>query len=366
MVLTSMARLAHIPLVVVAVVVGAGIIVMNRSGSFSSAPGDLLLPLALFGSLVAVATLVVQCRVLERQNRVLHQSVEQLSSRAREYQEALMDAEEAVRLRTDFLAVASHELRSPVTSLRGYAQWLPRHLRLQALGDDRKIVNALAVIERQSSRVAELISQLLDLSRIETGKLILNPELVDVAALAGGVVAALRVNAGAKPILVREPDIPVMARVDRSRLEQVVVNLVENALKFDQTDRAIEVEIDYRPGDASGAGDANGGESAASREVRVAVRDYGTGISDSDRERIFRRYEQAHDGSHGGVGLGLFISHEIVEAHGGRLEMESPPDGGTRMVLHLPAALEELERQPDSQRPPADTLPSLTGSAHAA
>lgn len=285
-------------------------------------------PLAVLGSITVAAVFAFRCDALEREVRDLRDKVDHLSAREQQHQEALSNAEEAVRLRTEFLSVASHELRSPVTSLRGYAQWLPRHLSIQPLGEDRKILSALAVIERQSSRVAELIAQLLDISRIESGKLALEVESADLGSLVGAVVSAVRVNAGTKQILVHAPASPVMVPLDRSRIEQVVVNLLENALKFDQSDHPIEVTVEHRLG----------GDPDAS-EARVVVRDHGAGIPEADRERIFERYQQAHDGGHGGLGLGLFISREIVEAHGGRLMAESPASGGARVVMTLPLSL---------------------------
>ncbi len=235
---------------------------------------------------------------------------------ARLYQEA----QQAIRARDEFLSVAAHELKTPITSLRGFAQVTIRHLQRESSPDPIRIRRALEVIDRQSDRLTRLVVQLLDVSRIQAGRLVLHPEQADLADLVAGVVANAQAATSKHNLVLRTPS-SVWASVDPIRLEQVVTNLVDNAIKYSPEGGDIVVELGLTERGA----------------VQLSVSDHGIGIPPEYRARIFDRFYQVDDGGYaGGMGLGLYISRHIVELHGGRIDVEAPPDGGTRFVVSLP------------------------------
>jgi signal transduction histidine kinase len=161
-----------------------------------------------------------------------------------------------------------------------------------------------------------LINQLLDVSKIEAGKLLIEPKRVDLAALVREVCADAR-----RPVDVRCPA-HLDAEVDPVRIEQLLSNLIENAIKYSDEDAPIEVAL----------------EMAESGAISLLVTDRGIGIPESARELIFERFHQApSSASGGGMGLGLYISRQIVDLHGGTIAAEPGPVCGTRMRVTLPA-----------------------------
>jgi signal transduction histidine kinase/putative methionine-R-sulfoxide reductase with GAF domain len=232
------------------------------------------------------------------------------------------ESQAAISLRDEFLSVAAHELRTPTTTLLAHAQLVLRAFDKEGRLDPRRTIRSLRAIEGQAERLGRLISQLLDISRIQVGRLALERELTDLEPLVRGVVAAAQTRASQHPITLRT-DGALPALVDPLRLEQVVTNLLENAVKYSPEGSPIEVEL-ARP---------------SSDMVQVAVRDHGFGIPPERRAEIFERYYRGHAGDHAsGMGLGLYISRQIVELHGGELLAEFPPDGGSRFLVRLPTA----------------------------
>jgi signal transduction histidine kinase len=244
------------------------------------------------------------------------------AERAREEAErARVEAEVQARARGEFLALAAHELRTPITSLRGSAQGLLRRLAAGQQIEAPRVRRALEVIDTQSNKLARLVSQLLDVSRAQAGTLSLDYSLTDIAALAANVAADAR-HTTTNPLIVNAPR-AVMASVDPLRVEQVLINLIDNAIKY-SVDEASTIEIDVRQPTA--------------QTVQVAVRDRGLGIPEAHREHVFQRFYQIGGSREvGGMGLGLYISRQIVEAHEGTIELECPVDGGTRFVVTLPS-----------------------------
>ncbi|CAA9255080.1 MAG: hypothetical protein AVDCRST_MAG77-2395 [uncultured Chloroflexi bacterium] len=237
-------------------------------------------------------------------------------------------AEAALRMRDEFLGVAAHELRTPLTSLRGYAQLLAGQAERGVPIDDAKLARSLRTIDRQSSKLCELIDQLLDLSRIQANSLRLDRSDLDLVELARESAVALQPLAPGFEIHVRA-DGPVQVTADRLRLEQVLANLVTNAARYAGTGERIDIEV-------AGAEETGG-------DVVLAVRDYGIGIPAEYRERIFERfYQVGTDGKAGGLGLGLYVTRQIVQLHGGAIRAECPRDGGTRFVVSLPAPRPEV------------------------
>jgi PAS domain S-box-containing protein len=236
-------------------------------------------------------------------------------------QAAIHTAEDAVRAREDFLSVAAHELKTPVTSLRGFAQLTIRALDQDGELDRGRLRHALTVVNQQSDKLRRLVSQLLDVSRIQSGRLALELEDVDVKSLVAEIVMALQNQSPSHTLRVVGANLPPM-RLDPLRVEQVVTNLLDNAIKYSPQGGMIDIEL----------------STPDEGHVEIAVRDHGPGIPPDHREHIFERFYQAGEGhsSAAGMGLGLYISREIVELHGGSIRAEFPEDGGARFVIAFP------------------------------
>jgi signal transduction histidine kinase len=283
-----------------------------------------ILPLRARGRTLGAITLV-SASTSHRYSQSEMQLAEELARRCamavdntRLYQES----REAVRARDEFLSVAAHELKTPVTSLRGYAQLSLYQMERDGELNAARALRAFQVIDSQSQKLSKLVGQLLDVSRMEAGRLVLERQSVDLVALVEGVVVTAQPTTTSHTIIVRAPG-SVQATVDPLRLEQVVTNLVDNAIKYSPAGGQIEVRLSGPEGGA----------------VRLEVRDHGLGVPPEHRQRIFDRFYQAHSESHrGGMGLGLYISQLIAQLHGGRIDVESPTDGGTRFVLSLPVS----------------------------
>jgi two-component system, OmpR family, sensor kinase len=250
--------------------------------------------------------------------RVLAETLEDMRSRLQQSQQS---EEHLSQLKDEFLATASHELRTPVAALSMLIQLQLSRLRRGQTVDHQA---ALQEIQRHTERLEDLVTRLLDTSRIEAGKLELERLPTDLTRLAEHIVGLARVTASDKQLTVRAQG-PVGANVDRLRMGEVINNLLDNAIKFSPVNGSIEVEV--------GA--------TADGLARLAVRDHGPGISPEERARIFDRFYQTRGRWSLGLGLGLYICHQIVELHGGRIEVEGPEDGGTRFVVTLPGLASE-------------------------
>jgi PAS domain S-box-containing protein len=228
----------------------------------------------------------------------------------------------AVDLRDTFLAAASHELRTPLTSLRGYLDVSRRRLERQAPVES--VIAGLEVASRQVGRLTRLVDELLDASRLTRGQFVIEPRTIELLPFVRGVVEADRLVASSGHdvrILAEEPGPRVSA--DPDRLEQALINLLGNARKYSPPDRPIEVSISVEAGFAS-----------------VSVRDFGIGIPEADQPHIFEPFHRAGNVDKGltGFGLGLYVAHEVVRAHGGRLSVVSQPGAGATFTLTLPLA----------------------------
>jgi len=232
-------------------------------------------------------------------------------------------AEAALHLRDEFLAIAAHELKTPMTSIRGHAQLLHRvFIRTGSLPTDL-LTRSIGAIDRETGRLTRLIEQLLDISRIERGRLSVAPVPTDLNELISGVVAAFQILTSQHTLVVRAAE-PVVCPVDPLRFEQVVRNLVDNAIKYSPAGGPVWLDLGR---------DGAGG-------VVLTVTDRGLGITEEHRSKIFERFYQAHAQSyHSGLGLGLAISREIIYLHGGTIHAEFPAEGGTRFVIRLPPSL---------------------------
>jgi PAS domain S-box-containing protein len=229
----------------------------------------------------------------------------------------LAQAQEAIRLRDEFLSIASHELKTPLTALQLQLQSV--HARVRTLDD--KLATKLDRATRASDRLADLIETLLDVSRIATGKLSLSLDSFDLEEATRDVVERVRDAANsARSQLTLRSEKPVAGRWDRLRIEQIVMNLLSNAIKY-AGGKPIEVTV------------ASYGGAAV-----VEVRDHGPGLADQDLSRIFGRFERATSANQGGIGLGLYIARQLAEAHGGSLAARNVQGGGASFILRLPLA----------------------------
>ncbi|MCP3168828.1 sensor histidine kinase [Myxococcus qinghaiensis] len=230
------------------------------------------------------------------------------------------DAQAAVRLRDEFLSVASHELKTPLTSLKLQHGLIDRALGVESR---EKVAPRLSTAMRQVQRLASLVDHLLDVSRVSLGRLALEPTEVDLGqAVRDAVERMEEVFAVAGCSVSVDIPAPLQGRWDSLRLDQVLVNLLTNAAKYG-AGRPVQVTA------------AAEGED----QVRLSVRDEGIGISETALPRLFGRFERAVSERHyGGLGLGLYISRQIVEAMGGRIEVESREGVGSVFTVHLPRA----------------------------
>jgi PAS domain S-box-containing protein len=215
----------------------------------------------------------------------------------------------------EIISTVSHELRSPLTSVKGYTSLLLN--RWERLGEDQKRM-MLEQVHHDADRVTRLVTELLDISRLESGRLVLRRQMVDVVPLVKGVLEKVRMMETELSAEVRFPANFPHVYADPDKIEQVLTNLVENAAKYADP-RSMQV-----------LGDVDGGF------VTVAVVDKGEGIPRSDLPRVFTKFFRRAETRPTGSGLGLWISRGLVEAHGGRLVVESEVGRGSVFRFTLP------------------------------
>jgi PAS domain S-box-containing protein len=286
-----------------------------------------------------------------RSEQALRANEERLQLLYAQEQAARQQAEVASRLKDEFLATVSHELRTPLTSILGYAQLIMARKR-----DEAYIARTLETIVRSAKSQAQLIEDLLDVSRIVTGKLRIEPRSIDMGAVIQGAIEAVRPALDAKSIRLELELNPSGHLIgDPSRLQQVVWNLLSNAAKFTPPGGEIRVRFE-----------------ASAAEARLTISDTGQGISAEFLPYVFDRFRQAESASnrtHGGLGLGLSIVRHLVEMHGGAVQAHSDGEGqGTTFTVSLPlatapAVLEGDGRAADEPAPAgdADCPPELAG-----
>lgn len=300
-------------------------------------------PLAVGGVVIGVMSLrFAEERPFDTETRGLIEAIAgqcaQALERARLYEAertARAEAEEAVRARDRFLSIAAHELKTPVTALKGTAQLL---LRRHAHGqlDPHRLARTLAILEVSADRLAALTDDLLDVSRVRTGQLPLHPHPTDLVALVREALTRASEQMGARQRLILEtPDVVDPVSADAARIDQVLMNLIDNALKYSPDHGAVLVSVR-----AEGDG------------ARTDVRDEGIGLPPGATETIFTPFGRAANAvaeSVPGMGLGLYISRNIVERHGGWIRAESGGEGsGTTISFWLPFAPKTGQVEPPS------------------
>lgn len=223
--------------------------------------------------------------------------------------------------RREFLAVVTHDLKSPLTSIMGYVRLLKQ------LGENATLEQAREfnrVIEKQAARMLDMIEQLLMATSLEEGARVLSREPLDLRALVGDEVAAFAGVLGDRVIDMRIPDDLPTVYGDRSAIEHILANLLDNAVKYSPDGTAIEVEA-----------------KAAPDEVGISVANRGAGIPDQALPTVFERYKRGDASAReGSVGLGLFIVRSLTLGHGGRVWAENREGGGTRITFTLPVRRE--------------------------
>jgi PAS domain S-box-containing protein len=226
----------------------------------------------------------------------------------------------AVRKRDEFLSVAAHELKTPVTSMRGLSEWMLRMADRGVAVDSGQQKRALVMIHRQAQSLSHLVTQLLEMSRLDADRLSLECHDENLTVLVRRAVdQAQTLTDQHQLVLTAAPE--VHASVDAFRFEQVVTNLLDNAMKYSPEGGPIEIELSQPDPD----------------RVCLTVRDHGIGIPPGQETVIFERFFQAHRSSHrSGLGLGLYLSHQIVREHGGRLVADAASGGGSRFTVEMP------------------------------
>jgi signal transduction histidine kinase len=258
-------------------------------------------------------------RLFGEEEERLAQFIATLAGAALENAAGFARIEKSLKMRDEFLAIASHELKTPLTPLQLQIDDFQRVLRRRGIDDDA-VTQRLTTMIRQTTRLSKLVENLLDISRIAAGRLTLQPEEFDFTEMVRDVVKRLAPEAERLGCTLEvQAGGAVRGRWDQLRLEQVVSNLLANAVKYGAA-QPIEIEVEPLEGN-----------------VRLVMRDHGIGMSPQDAERVFERFERAVSvRNYGGLGLGLYITRQIVEAHGGQISVDSSPGQGATFTVVLP------------------------------
>jgi signal transduction histidine kinase len=260
----------------------------------------------------------------------LNDSVEKSEPAAIVVQQDVTALKEAERLKDEFIGIAAHELRTPLAVVKGFAQTL---LIQTMRGKGPELADwqmeAIRDIDQATSRLVELTEDLLDVTRLQAGRLALNFEPTDIVALVQRIVKRFQVTTQQHRIIVDATPEFIVATVDSRRIEQVVSNLISNAIKYSPEGGNVEITVC---------------EDGKTNTALLSVRDYGIGIPAHEHGRIFSRFmraDNAHAHNIGGTGLGLYLCRELVERNDGRIWFESVEGQGSTFYVSLPLAVIE-------------------------
>lgn len=238
----------------------------------------------------------------------------------------------AVKARDEFLSLASHELKTPLTSLKLQSQMTKKYIesgRISALTPE-KLSYMMTQFEKQIQRLGRLTDDMLDISRISRGKLNLQTQHLNLYKIVKDVVDKMNpqfIEAGYPPLLISSP-VEVLGQWDRMRIEQVINNLLTNALKYG-LQKQVEIKIQN-----------------FEKNLKISVIDHGIGIAKGNQTKIFKRFERAVNANEiSGLGLGLFITRQIVKAHGGKISVESKLNHGATFIVELPTNLPRINEE---------------------
>jgi signal transduction histidine kinase len=235
------------------------------------------------------------------------------------------EMQNAIRLRDEFIAIASHELRTPITPLKVQNQFLRKHLEsglFSSVPKAKDIIKMLDISDQQLNHLSALIEEMLEASRTASGKLTLARSQEDISALVGRVVTLAQNEIRRAGCDLRlDIQAGVQGRVDRIKIEQLTMNLLTNAIKYGQG-KPIAISLWSENG-----------------QVKLRVQDHGIGIAKEDHARIYEQFERAAPvDTYGGLGLGLYLSRKIVDAHSGQIELDSELGKGATFTVTLPLA----------------------------
>ncbi|MFL6676476.1 MAG: ATP-binding protein [Massilia sp.] len=264
-----------------------------------------------------------QRRETRRQMEALERSRHEQETLLRELNATQQELQRSLRMRDEFMSLVAHELRTPLNTLFLETQMRALQLKRGNLPatDPDQVGAMIKRDERQIKAMIRLIDDMLDVSRMKSGTLSIRPAQVELMTLLERVVSDLALQAAATGTTLNlAPHAPVAGWWDEFRIEQVIVNLLTNALRYGGG-QPVEVSVHEDGG-----------------KVRIDVRDHGKGIAETDIERIFEPYERgARNGEPKGLGLGLYISRQLAASHGGELTVTSEPGAGSTFSLLLPA-----------------------------
>lgn len=248
--------------------------------------------------------------------------VRRLTSQNAELQNSLEAARKEIKSRDEFLSIASHELRTPLTSMLLQLQTILHNIRNVSLANFSvsSLLTMLESAEQQTNRLSRLINDLLNVSLITTGKLELEKENIDLTKVTSDVLERFSTKLKADNIpLTFESEKSVMGNWDKLRLEQAISNLITNAIKYGSKKPLL-----VRVYNSHGTG-------------KVAITDQGIGIPKSEQQKIFSLFKRAANSQdYQGLGVGLYITQQIVTAHGGKINLDSKPGSGSTFTIELP------------------------------
>ncbi|HLV65362.1 MAG TPA: ATP-binding protein [Polyangiaceae bacterium] len=276
----------------------------------------------------------------------VRESFRELEEKTRKLEEANARLTELDRLKSNFLATVSHELRTPLTSIIGYSEMLVEGLAGDLTGEQREFVST---IREKGDQLLALIKGLLDLSKLESGMASLARDYIQADRVVEDVLATVQPHARKRQVAVVERIEAGLPRVhaDAGRLRQLLLNLVDNAIKFTNPGGCVSIEVRLTSMDPEKMHGSQGvvllGSRRAAIEFRVA--DDGIGIPAAERDKVFEPFYQVDSSStreQGGTGLGLSIVKRLVEAHGGRVSIEDNVPRGTVFVVLLPLRFSSL------------------------
>ena len=259
---------------------------------------------------------------LEEKREELEKLNEQLNEANRELNEANAKLTELSEMKEEFLALTTHDLRSPLTVISGVISFFTSG-RLGELSPEQK--NMVSMMERNTQNLIELVNDLLDASKLESGTIRLDVASIDLRGVLDELRETMEPLAKEKEIELVEtlpPDLPPV-EADRAKLRRIILNLLSNALKFTRKGGRVEVRVEQQE---------------ESRRVRICVSDTGVGIAPEDVERLFDKYEQARSRAtrgEKGTGLGLYITRQLLELHGSEIKVESEVGRGSTFSFTL-------------------------------